>query len=81
MLLYNGKNASGEDADLAVPENTYCGGQVLFDKDDPVKVIARAETYYIKPICRTRSQDNTRPGQPSRKDWSTSGTNGIYITG
>lgn len=49
LLLYNGKNAFGEDADPSVPENTYCGGQVLFDKDDPTKVISRADTYYIKP--------------------------------
>jgi beta-1,2-mannosidase len=49
LLLYNGKNASGENADPSIPENTYCGGQVLFDRDDPVKVIARADTYYIKP--------------------------------
>jgi len=49
LLLYNGKNAEGENADPSVPENTYCGGQVLFDKDDPTKVLARADTYYIKP--------------------------------
>lgn len=49
LLLYNGKNASGENADPSVPENTYCGGQVLFDKDNPIKVLARADTYYIKP--------------------------------
>jgi beta-1,2-mannosidase len=49
LLLYNGKNAEGKNADPSIPENTYCGGQVLFDKDDPTKVIARADTCYIKP--------------------------------
>jgi predicted GH43/DUF377 family glycosyl hydrolase len=49
VLLYNGKNASGADADPSIPENTYCGGQVLFDRNDPAKVLDRADTCYIKP--------------------------------
>jgi len=49
VLIYNGKNASGTDADPAVPENTYCGGQALFDKYDPTKVIDRADTWFIRP--------------------------------
>jgi len=49
VLLYNGKNGSGIDADHAIPENTYCGGQALFDKDDPAKVIGRADTWFIRP--------------------------------
>jgi len=49
VLLYNGKNAAGEDADPSVPENTYCGGQALFDKNNPTKVIDRANVYFIKP--------------------------------
>jgi predicted GH43/DUF377 family glycosyl hydrolase len=49
ILMYNGKNADGENADPAIPRNTYCGGQALFDKNDPGKVIARADTYFIRP--------------------------------
>jgi predicted GH43/DUF377 family glycosyl hydrolase len=49
VLLYNGKNASGPDADPAIPENTYCGGQALFDRDDPTRVIDRADTWFIRP--------------------------------
>jgi predicted GH43/DUF377 family glycosyl hydrolase len=49
VLLYNGKNAKGVNADPAIPENTYCGGQVLFDRNDPAKAIDRAAACFIKP--------------------------------
>ena len=49
LLLYNGKNLSGEGATIKVPEGTYCGGQVLFDKNEPTKVLARLETPFICP--------------------------------
>ena len=49
LLLYNGKNLSGEGATTKVPEGTYCGGQVLFDKNEPTKVVARLETPFICP--------------------------------
>ncbi len=49
LLLYNGKNLSGEGATDNVPEGTYCGGQVLFDKNDPTKVLDRLEVPFICP--------------------------------
>ncbi len=49
LLLYNGKNLSGEGATAKYPEGTYCGGQVLFDKNDPTKLLARMETPFICP--------------------------------
>jgi predicted GH43/DUF377 family glycosyl hydrolase len=49
LLLYNGKNLSGEGATSKYPQGTYCGGQVLFDKNDPTKMIARLETPFICP--------------------------------
>jgi len=49
VLLYNGKNAKGENADPAIPENTYCGGQVLFDRNDPTKAVDRAAACFIRP--------------------------------
>ncbi len=49
LLLYNGKNLSGEGATSKYPEGTYCGGQALFDKNDPTKLIARLETPFICP--------------------------------
>lgn len=49
LVLYNGKNLQGKGASKDVPENTYCGGQVLFDKDNPTKFLARLETPFICP--------------------------------
>jgi len=49
LLLYNGKNLSAEGATTKYPEGTYCGGQVLFDKNDPTKIIQRMEVPFICP--------------------------------
>ncbi len=49
LLLYNGKNLSGEGAGTQVAEGTYCGGQVLFDKEDPARMLARLEEPFICP--------------------------------
>jgi predicted GH43/DUF377 family glycosyl hydrolase len=49
LLLYNGKNALGENTDKNLPAETYSGGQVLFDRNDPTMVLARTDTYFIKP--------------------------------
>lgn len=49
ILFYNGKNLSGEGATTKYPEGTYCGGQALFDKNDPSKLLARLETPFICP--------------------------------
>lgn len=49
LLLYNGKNLSGEGAGKEVPEGTYCGGQVLFDREDPSKFLNRLEDPFICP--------------------------------
>ncbi len=49
LLFYNGKNLSGEGATTKYPEGTYCGGQALFDKNDPTKLLARLETPFICP--------------------------------
>ena len=48
LLFYNGKNLSGEGATTKYPEGTYCGGQALFDKNDPTTLLARLETPFIK---------------------------------
>lgn len=49
LLLYNGKNLSGDGASMTYPEGTYCGGQVLFDKNEPTKMIERLDTPFICP--------------------------------
>lgn len=38
-----------EGASTKVPKGTYCGGQVLFDKNDPSKVIDRLSEPFICP--------------------------------
>jgi predicted GH43/DUF377 family glycosyl hydrolase len=49
LLLYNGKNLSGPDAGTMVPENTYCGGQVLFSRENPAKLLKRLPEPFICP--------------------------------
>ncbi len=49
LLLYNGKNLNGDGASGKVPKGTYCGGQVLFDKNDPTQLLDRLATPFICP--------------------------------
>lgn len=49
LLLYNGKNAKEETRDQHLPAETYSGGQVLFDANDPTKIINRLDECFIKP--------------------------------
>lgn len=49
VLFYNGKNSELEDADLKVPKGTYSVGKVVFDENDPEKVISRSDTCLLKP--------------------------------
>lgn len=49
VLLYNGKNASGENRDVNYTASTYCGGQALFDAADPTKLIARLDSPFFIP--------------------------------
>lgn len=48
LLLYNGRNVP-QDGDTSLREGAYTAGQVLFDKDDPTKIIKRMDTYFMKP--------------------------------
>ncbi|QEC66649.1 hypothetical protein FRZ67_04795 [Panacibacter ginsenosidivorans] len=49
VLFYNGKNATDDNADPNLPKGTYSVGQVVFDTNDPKKVIERSDTCFIKP--------------------------------
>lgn len=49
LLLYNGKNIENKNADPAIPKGTYCGGQALFDINDPSILLERCDNYFIKP--------------------------------
>lgn len=49
LLLYNGKNDEENQADPQIPKGMYSGGQALFDKNDPAKLISRMDKPFIKP--------------------------------
>lgn len=49
LLIYNGKNLENEFADPTIPKGMYCGGQALFDKNNPAKFIKRLDKPFMKP--------------------------------
>ena len=49
VMLYNGKNAGGDNRDERYTANTYCGGQALFDANDPARLITRLDEPFFKP--------------------------------
>lgn len=49
LVLYNGKNKSGDAGDRNYTANTYAAGQVLFDANDPGKVVARLDKPFFVP--------------------------------
>jgi predicted GH43/DUF377 family glycosyl hydrolase len=50
LLLYNGKNAAGENGDRRFTANSYSAGQVLFDSKDPTRAIARLNVPFLRPM-------------------------------
>lgn len=48
LLIYNGSNAANYN-DTKLPKFTYSAGQALFDKENPFKLIARTNSYFIYP--------------------------------
>jgi len=48
LVIYNGKN-HGSKGDSQIKPHTYAGGQVLFDKTDPKKVLERLNIPFFKP--------------------------------
>ncbi len=49
LLLYNGKN-NPTTGDKRFQGNSYCGGQVLFDLNDPTKAIGRLDVPFFRPM-------------------------------
>ena len=50
LLLYNGKNADpNKGGDPRFPKGAYCAGQVLFDINDPYKVLERLDVPFFRP--------------------------------
>ncbi len=48
LLIYNSRNDQ-KIGDKTLQTGTYSAGQVLFDKNDPTKVLQRSESSFIKP--------------------------------
>ena len=48
LLIYNGSNASNYN-DTLLPKFTYSAGQALFDKNLPINLIDRTDSYFIHP--------------------------------
>ncbi|WP_134092088.1 glycoside hydrolase family 130 protein [Olivibacter sp. XZL3] len=49
LLLYNGKN-NPDRGDKRFNRGTYSAGQVLFDRNDPTKVIGRLDVPFLRPM-------------------------------
>ncbi|HZK65631.1 MAG TPA: glycoside hydrolase family 130 protein [Puia sp.] len=50
VLLYNGRNSENSNvSDPAMPKGMYSVGQVVFDVNNPGKVVARSDTSFIRP--------------------------------
>lgn len=50
VLLYNGKNDSGDNGDTRYTPNVYAAGQALFDNLDPFKFIERLDNPFLRPM-------------------------------
>ncbi len=48
LLIYNSRNMQAY-GDKSLPDGTYTAGQVLFDKNDPTKILKRVSTYFMRP--------------------------------
>lgn len=62
VLFYNGKNATDETADPALPKGTYSVGQIVFDKKDLEKVIERSESPFVKPTLEHETTGQYQAG-------------------
>ena len=48
VLIYNSRNVPAI-GDKTIAEGTYAASQVLFDKNDPTKILKRMNTWFMKP--------------------------------
>lgn len=51
LLLYNGKNRTDEERDQRFNAGTYSAGQILFDLNDPAKIVGRLDVPFFRPIA------------------------------
>lgn len=48
LLIYNSRNVPSK-GDQTLPEGTYTASQILFDRNDPQKILHRLDTFFLKP--------------------------------
>jgi predicted GH43/DUF377 family glycosyl hydrolase len=49
VLYHGGENNGKRGGDPNLPDRNYAGGQALFDLNDPTKLIARCDNYFLTP--------------------------------
>lgn len=50
VLLYNGKNKTNNDRDFRFNPGTYSAGQMLFDLNNPCKLLQRSDVPFFRPM-------------------------------
>ncbi len=50
VMLYNGRNATNTTADTRFNRGTYSAGQMLFDLNDPSKLLERTDVPFFRPM-------------------------------
>jgi predicted GH43/DUF377 family glycosyl hydrolase len=48
LLIYNSRNVRAK-GDTGIAEGAYAASQILFDRNDPSKILQRMNNYFIKP--------------------------------
>ncbi|MBS1604528.1 MAG: family 43 glycosylhydrolase [Bacteroidetes bacterium] len=48
LLIYNSRNVPAI-GDTTLPEGTYAAGEILMDRNDPLKTLYRLDHYFMKP--------------------------------
>lgn len=62
LLLYNGKNRTDDRRDERFNAGTYSAGQVLFDLQNPYKVIGRLDTPFFRPMAEFEKSGQYKDG-------------------
>lgn len=63
ILFYNGKNYGGSSGCMDYPGSTYAAGQVLFDKNEPTRVIGRLDNAFFRPMEAAEKSDQYKDGK------------------
>lgn len=50
LLLYNGKNKTNDERDYRFSPGVYSAGQMLFDLNDPCKLLERTDVPFFRPM-------------------------------